>query len=72
MNIEEDFQDRVKIPISAVTVFNFNYDIFHKLEAFEAMVKSWLITPSMPYLCMAESTTGLKRRNDRGAWMIWV
>ena len=28
--IEEDFQDQVKIPISASTVFNFNYDAYHK------------------------------------------
>jgi transposase len=26
--IEEDFQDQVKIPISAGTVFNFNYDAY--------------------------------------------
>ena len=41
--IEEDFQDQVGIPISAGTVFNFNYDAYHKLEAFEAIVKSKLI-----------------------------
>ncbi len=51
--IEEDFQDQVKIPISAGTVFNFNYDAYHKLEAFEAMVKSKLIASG---LCHADET----------------
>ena len=51
--IEEDFQDQVKIPISAGTVFNFNYDAYHKLEAFEAMVKSRLIESG---LCHADET----------------
>ncbi len=51
--IEEDFQDQVKIPISAGTVFNFNYDAYHKLEAFEAMVKSKLIASG---LCHADKT----------------
>jgi transposase len=51
--IEEDFQDQVKIPISAGTVFNFNYDAYHKLEAFESMVKSRLIESG---LCHADET----------------
>ncbi len=51
--IEEDFQDQVKISISAGTVFNFNYDAYHKLEAFEAMVKSKLIASG---LCHADET----------------
>jgi transposase len=51
--IEEDFQDKVKIPISAGTVFNFNYDAYHKLEAFESMVKSRLIESG---LCHADET----------------
>ena len=51
--IEEDFQDQVKIPISAGTVFNFNYDAYHKLEAFESMVKSRLIDSG---LCHADET----------------
>ena len=51
--IEEDFQDQVKVPISAGTVFNFNYDAYHKLEAFEAIVKSKLIESG---LCHADET----------------
>ena len=51
--IEEDFQDQVGIPISAGTVFNFNYDAYHKLEAFEAIVKSKLIESG---LCHADET----------------
>lgn len=51
--IEEDFQDQVRIPISAGTVFNFNYDAYHKLEAFEAIVKSKLIESG---LCHADET----------------
>ena len=51
--IEEDFQDQVKIPISAGTIFNFNYDAYHKLEAFEAMMKSRLIESG---LCHADET----------------
>ena len=51
--IEEYFQDQVKIPINAGTVFNFNYDAYHKLEAFEAMVKSRLIESG---LCHADET----------------
>ncbi|MCF8075686.1 MAG: hypothetical protein K9K87_05920 [Desulfotignum sp.] len=31
--IEKYFQDQVKILISAGTIFNFNYDVYHKLEA---------------------------------------
>ena len=51
--IEEDFQDQVKIPISAGSIFNFNYDAYHKLEAFEAMVKFKLIESG---LCHADET----------------
>jgi transposase len=51
--IEEDFQDQVKIPISVGTVFNFNYDAYNKLEAFEAIVKSKLIGSG---LCHADET----------------
>ena len=51
--IEEDFQDQVRIPISAGTVFNFNYDAYHKLEAFEAIVKSKLIESGV---CHADET----------------
>ena len=51
--IEEDFQDQVKIPISAGSVFNFNYGAYHKLEAFEAMVKFKLIESG---LCHADET----------------
>lgn len=51
--IEEDFQDQVGIPISSGTVFNFNYDAYHKLEAFEAIVKSKLIESG---LCHADET----------------
>jgi transposase len=51
--IEEDFQDQVRIPISAGTVFNFNYDAYHKLAAFEAIVKSKLIESG---LCHADET----------------
>jgi len=29
--IEEDFQDQVKIPIRAGTIYNFNYDVYHIL-----------------------------------------
>lgn len=35
--IEEYFRDQVKISISAGTGFNFNYDVYHKLEAMEEM-----------------------------------
>jgi hypothetical protein len=31
-----------------------------------------LITPSMPFFCMAETTPALNRWDDRGAWMMWV
>jgi len=62
--IEEDFQDQVKIPISAGTVFNFNYDAYHKLEAFEAMVKSKLIESG---LCHADET-GINI-NGKRAWL---
>lgn len=51
--IEEDFQDQAKIPISTGTVFNFNYDAYHKLEAFEAMIKSKLVESG---LCHADET----------------
>jgi transposase len=51
--IEEYFQDQVKIPISADTIFNFNYDVYHKLEFFEAMVKFCLIESG---LCHADET----------------
>jgi transposase len=51
--IEEYFQDQVEIPISAGTIFNFNYDVYHKLEAFEAMVKSRLIESGV---CHADET----------------
>ncbi len=51
--IEEDFQDQVNIPISAGTAFNFNYDAYHKLEAFETIVKSKLIESG---LCHADET----------------
>ena len=62
--IEEDFQDQVKIPISAGTVFNFNYDAYHKLEAFESMVKSKLIESG---LCHADET-GINISGKR-AWL---
>jgi transposase len=51
--IEEDFQDQLKIPISAGTIFNFNNDAYHKLEAFEAIVKSKLVESG---LCHADET----------------
>ena len=51
--IEEDFHDQVRIPISAGTVFNFNYDAYHKLEAFETIIKSKLIESG---LCHADET----------------
>ena len=51
--IEEDFQDQFKIPLSAGTIFNFNYDAYLKLEIFEAMVKSKLIEAG---LCHADET----------------
>jgi transposase len=62
--IEEDFQDQVKIPISAGTIFNFNYDAYHKLEAFESMVKSKLIESG---LCHADET-GINI-NGKRAWL---
>ncbi|MDY6830531.1 MAG: hypothetical protein SWC96_01600, partial [Thermodesulfobacteriota bacterium] len=39
--IEEDFQDQAKIPISAGTVFNFNYDAYHVYP----MICGVVITP---------------------------
>ena len=62
--IEEDFQDQVNLPISAGTIFNFNYDAYHKLEAFEPMVKSKLIESG---ICHADET-GINI-NGKRAWL---
>jgi len=31
-----------------------------------------LVTPSILFFCIAETTTALKRCADIGAWMMWV
>lgn len=51
--VEENFQDQVGIPISAGSVYNFNKDVYKRLENFEAIVKSKLIESS---LCHADET----------------
>ncbi len=51
--VEEHFQDQVGIPISAGSVYNFNKDVYDKLEIFEAIVKSKLIESG---LCHADET----------------
>jgi transposase len=51
--VEEHFQDQVGIPISAGSVYNFNKDVYDKLEIFEAIIKSKLIESG---LCHADET----------------
>ena len=41
--IEDMFLDQLGIPISGGTIYNFNEDAYHRLEMFEAIVKSKLI-----------------------------
>lgn len=51
--VEENFQDQVGIPISAGSVYNFNKDVYKRLEIFETIVKSKLIESD---LCHADET----------------
>ena len=41
--VEDMFFDQMEIPISGGTIYNFNEDAYHRLEMFEAIVKSKLI-----------------------------
>ena len=41
--IQEDFDDRMQIPLSAGSVYNFNEDACNRLEEFESIVKAKLI-----------------------------
>jgi len=51
--IEENFQDQVGIPISSGSIYNFNKDVYERLEIFEEVVKSKLIESG---LCHADET----------------
>ncbi len=51
--VEENFQDQVGIPISAGSIYNFNKNVYERLEIFEAVVKSNLIEAG---LCHADET----------------
>lgn len=62
--IEDMFIDQIGIPISAGTIFNFNEDAFHRLELFEAIVKSKLIHSDLIHV----DETGINRDGKR----IWL
>jgi transposase len=51
--IEENFQDQVGIPISSGSIYNFNKDVYERLEIFEEVVKSKLKESG---LCHADET----------------
>jgi len=51
--VEENFQDQFGIPISCGSIYNFNKDVYERLEIFDTIVKSKLIESG---LCHADET----------------
>ncbi|NQU34086.1 MAG: IS66 family transposase [Bacteroidetes bacterium] len=41
--VEEHFKDWLKLPISAGSIYNFNLDVYHRLELFENILKEQLL-----------------------------
>ncbi len=62
--IEDMFIDQIGIPISVGSIFNFNEDAYHRLEMFEAIVKSKLIHSDLVHV----DETGINRDGKR----IWL
>jgi transposase len=62
--IEDMFSDQLEIPISGGTIYNFNEDAYHRLEMFEAIVKSKLIGSDLIHV----DETGINE-NGKRVWL---
>ena len=64
--IEEHFQDQVKIPVSAGSIFNFNKDAYNRLKEFEQIVKSKLVGSKLIH----SDETGININGEsKGYWI---